>query len=60
MTNILSPLEIRIAQVMGALATAIFIGNFFLPPRYRHRVGLTLTVCYLLGIAVFVVCVVFN
>ena len=60
MTNKMSPFEFQIAQVMAGLATAIYIGGFFLPPRYRQRVGLTLTVCYLVGIAVFVICVVVN
>jgi hypothetical protein len=60
MTNGLSPREIQIAQIMAGLAAAIFIGGFFLPPRHRQRVGLTLTVCYLIGIAVFIICVVFS
>jgi hypothetical protein len=59
MANKLSPLEFQIARIMVGIAAAVFIGGYFLPPRYRQRVGLTLTACYLLGIAVFILCIVF-
>jgi len=59
MTNeVLSPRVIQVAQIMVGVASAVFIGRRFLPPRYRHTVGVTLTVCYLLGIAAFIVYVV--
>ena len=61
MTNdFLSTREIQVAQIMVGLATAVFIGGRFLPRRYRQPVGVTLTVCYLLGIAGFVAYVVFR
>jgi hypothetical protein len=43
----------RTAQVMLLIATATFVGVRFLPDRYRHRVGIALTVCYGLGIVAF-------
>jgi hypothetical protein len=52
---VLSPREIQVVQIMVGIATAVFIGGRFLPPRYRQTVGATLTVCYLIGIAAFVV-----
>jgi hypothetical protein len=44
---------VRTAQVMLLIATATFVGVRFLPVRYRQRVGITLTVCYVLGIVAF-------
>ena len=58
--EVLSPREIQVAQLIVGIATMVFIGGRFLPPRYRQTVGVTLTVCYLLGIAAFVVYVVFR
>ncbi len=49
----LSPKEIQVAQLVVGVATAIFIGLRFLPPRHRQRVGVVLTVCYLIGFAAF-------
>jgi hypothetical protein len=51
----LSPREFQVAQLLVGVATAVFIGMRFVPPRLRQRVGITLTVCYLLGIAGFMV-----
>ena len=50
-----APAVVHIAQVLLLLATATFIGVRFLPPRYRQRVGITLTVCYVTGIVGFAV-----
>jgi len=61
MTNeFLSPREVQVAQIMVGVATAVFIGGRFLPPRYRQPVGITLTVCYLAGFAGFIAYVVFR
>jgi hypothetical protein len=49
----LSPREIQIAQLLVGVATAVFIGVRFVPPRFRQRVGVALTICYLFGIAAF-------
>jgi hypothetical protein len=43
----------RTAQVMLLIATATFVGVRFLPARYRQRVGITLTVCYVTGLVGF-------
>ena len=51
----LSPREIQAGQILLGLATAVFIGLRFVPPRYRQRIGIALTVCYLLGVAAFMV-----
>jgi hypothetical protein len=51
----LSPREIQVGQILVAVATAVFIGLRFVPQRYRQRVGIALTGCYLLGIAAFMV-----
>jgi hypothetical protein len=45
--------DARIAQILIGVTIAVFIGVRFIPPRYRQTVGLTLTVCYLAGVAVF-------
>jgi hypothetical protein len=37
------------------IATAVFIGVRFVPPRHRQTVGIALTVCYLIGVAAFMV-----
>ena len=50
-----SPREFHLAQLLVLVGTAVFIGGRFLPPRYRQRVGIALTVCYLGGIAAFIV-----
>jgi hypothetical protein len=44
---------VRTAQVMLLIATATFVGVRFLPAQYRQRVGITLTVCYVIGIVAF-------
>lgn len=54
----LSAREFRVAQLLVLIATAVFIGLRFLPPRYRRPVGVTLTVCYLIGVAGFMIYVV--
>ena len=45
----------RAAQVMLLIATATFVGARFLPAQYRHRVGITLTICYVIGSVGFAV-----
>ena len=55
MMEALSPLEIRSAQILVGITTAVFIGLRFLPERYRHGVGVGMTVCYLAGIAAFII-----
>jgi len=34
---------------------AVFVGLNFVPSRYRRRVGVGLTVCYLAGVAAFAI-----
>jgi hypothetical protein len=51
----LSPREIQIGQLMVGVATAVFIGLRFVPARHRQRIGVALTVCYLLAVAAFAV-----
>jgi hypothetical protein len=53
-----SPAVARTAQVLLLLATATFIGVRFLPPKYRQRVGITLTVCYATAIISFAIYIV--
>jgi uncharacterized membrane protein (UPF0136 family) len=55
LTRPLSPAETQAAQILVGVALAVFAGLRFVPSRYRQRVGVALTVCYLLGIAGFVV-----
>lgn len=50
-----SPRAFQLAQLLILVTVAVFIGGRFLPPRYRQRVGVALTVCYLAGIAAFVI-----
>jgi hypothetical protein len=50
-----SPRAYQLAQLMILVTVAVFIGGRFLPLRYRQRVGVTLTVCYLAGIAAFAI-----
>lgn len=49
----LSPRDIQTAQILVGIATAVFIGGRFLPPRLRQPVGIALTACYLVGVAAF-------
>jgi hypothetical protein len=51
----LSPREIQIAQMLIGVATAVFIGVRFVPPRHRQTVGIALTICYVIGVAAFMV-----
>ncbi len=51
----LRPHVTLVAQFLILVATAVFIGGRFLPQRYRQRVGIAATVCYLAGIAAFLV-----
>jgi hypothetical protein len=37
------------------VTVAVFIGGRFSPLRYRQRVGLVVTICYLAGIAAFAI-----
>jgi hypothetical protein len=50
-----SPRAFQLAQLLILMTLAVFIGGRFLPLRYRQRVGVALTVCYLAGIAAFVI-----
>jgi hypothetical protein len=50
-----SPHAFQLAQLLILATVAVFIGSRFLPPRYRHRVGVALTGCYLAGVAAFLV-----
>jgi hypothetical protein len=50
-----SPGAAQLAQLLTLVTLAVFIGGRFLPPRHRQRVGIALTVCYLAGIAAFLV-----
>jgi hypothetical protein len=45
----------QIAQVLSGMAVAVFIGIRFIPAIYRQRVGITLTACYVLGVAAFMI-----
>jgi hypothetical protein len=38
---------------MIGVATAVFVGLRFVPPLHRRRVGASLIVCYLAGVALF-------
>jgi hypothetical protein len=40
---------------MSGIAVAVFIGVRFIPARYRQWVGIALTVCYVIGVAAFMV-----
>jgi len=55
----LSPHEMQIAQMMIGVTAAVFIGGRFLPPRYRRKAGIVVTICYLAGIAAFLAYVLF-
>jgi hypothetical protein len=50
-----SPRAFQLAQLLMLATVAVFIGCRFLPPRYRQRVGVALTVCYLVGVAGFLI-----
>jgi hypothetical protein len=50
----LSSDEMQAGQVLLAIALAVFIGVRFVPPGSRQRIGIWLTVCYLIGVAMFV------
>jgi hypothetical protein len=50
-----SPRAFQLAQLLILVTLAVFIGGRFLPPRYRQRVGVALTVCYLVGVAGFAI-----
>ena len=50
-----SPHASQLAQLLILATVAVFIGGRFLPPRYRQRVGVALTICYLAGIAAFAI-----
>jgi hypothetical protein len=54
-TEPLSPRQIQIAQVLFGIAVAAFIGIRFIPAQFRQRVGIALTVCYVIGVAAFMV-----
>ena len=51
----LTPQEIQAARILVGITIAVFIGVRFVPPRYRQTIGITLTVCYLAGVAAFMV-----
>jgi hypothetical protein len=50
-----SPRASQLAQLLILGAVAMLIGGRFLPPRYRQRAGVAVTLCYLAGIAAFLV-----
>jgi hypothetical protein len=50
-----SPPAFRLAQLLVLLATAMLIGSRFLPADLRQPVGFVTTICYLAGVAAFVV-----
>jgi hypothetical protein len=50
-----SPLASKLAQLLILVTVAVFIGGRFLPLRYRQRVGVVLTVCYVAAIAAFAI-----
>jgi hypothetical protein len=52
--------EIRTGQILLAIAVAVFIGVRFVPPRFRQNIGIWLTVCYLIGVGMFVTYVAFR
>jgi hypothetical protein len=56
----MSPREIQVARFMVLLPVAVFVGARFLPLRYRRSAGAWLTVCYLAGLAAFIVYVLFR
>jgi hypothetical protein len=51
----IEPRATQLAQLLVLVAVAAFIGGRFLPPRHRQRFGVALTVCYLAGVAAFVI-----
>jgi len=51
----LSPLEIQSAQILVGVTTVIFVSSRFIPARYRHKVGVAMTACYLIGVAAFMI-----
>jgi hypothetical protein len=50
-----SPGALQLARLLILVTVGVFIGSRFLPSRYRQRVGIGLTICYLAGIAAFAV-----
>jgi hypothetical protein len=50
-----SPETLQLVRLLILAAAAVFIGSRFLPQRYRQRVGVMTTICYLAGIAAFVI-----
>ena len=56
----MSPRVIQVAQFMVLLSVAVFVGARFLPPRFRRPVGVGLMVCYLAGLAAFIIYVFFR
>jgi hypothetical protein len=50
-----SPQTLQLVRLLILVAAAVFIGSRFLPPRYRQRVGIVTTICYLAGVAGFVI-----
>jgi hypothetical protein len=50
-----SPGAAQLAQLLILVTVGVFIGSRFLPPRYRQKVGIGLTICYLAAMAGFLV-----
>ena len=50
-----SPGAFQLTHLLILVTVAVFIGGRFLPLRYRQRVGVALTICYLTGVAAFLV-----
>lgn len=55
----MSPGEAQSAQLLMAVTLAVFVGVRFVPSSFRYSVGLMLTVCYGLGVAGFMVYLLF-
>jgi hypothetical protein len=49
----LSPREIQLVQLFGAIAVAVYVGLRFIPARHRRRVGLVLTFTYVAAVVAF-------
>jgi hypothetical protein len=41
-----SPRAFQLAQLLILATVAVFVGSRYLPARYRQKVGVALTVCY--------------
>jgi Ni,Fe-hydrogenase I cytochrome b subunit len=46
---------LQLVQVLILVGAGVFIGSRFLPPRYRHPVGVVTTIGYLALVAAFAI-----